>query len=85
VLVTYTTASRTLTLDTADARYGQAGTWNATIDTSPDGALTMDILIDRSSLEIFTVDGTAMTATVYPRYEESNAIEIVAAWWQSGL
>lgn len=38
----------------------------------------MDILIDRSSLEIFTGEGTAMIAAVYPRYEESNAIEIVA-------
>ena len=78
MLVAYTAVNRTLTLDTTNAGYGQAGTWEATIATSTDNKLTMDISIDRSSLEIFIGNGTAMTADVYPRYEDSNTIEIVA-------
>jgi beta-fructofuranosidase len=78
MLFTYSIANQTLTLDTTNAGYGQAGTWEATIATSANGTLTMDILIDRSVVEIFTGDRTVMTAAVYPRYEESNAIEIVA-------
>ncbi len=78
VLVTYNMASQTLTLDTTNAGYGQAGTWEAKIASSTNKKLTLDILMDRSSLEIFTGDGTSMTAAVYPRYQESNAIELVA-------
>lgn len=61
VLLTYITADRTLTLDTSDAGYGQAGTWKAVIDASGKKNLTLDIFIDRSSLEIFAGDGTVMT------------------------
>jgi len=78
VLVMYNTVNQTLMLDTTNAGYGQAGTWEANIATLADNKLTMDILIDRSSLEIFTGDGTVMTAAIYPRYEESNAIQIIA-------
>ncbi|KAH6874015.1 glycosyl hydrolase [Thelonectria olida] len=76
VLLTYTTADRTLTLDTSDAGYGQAGTWKAVIDVSASKRLALDIFIDRSSLEIFAGDGTVMTANVWPRYQESKGISI---------
>ncbi|KAH6976527.1 glycosyl hydrolase [Ilyonectria sp. MPI-CAGE-AT-0026] len=77
VLLTYTTANRTLTLDTKNAGYGQAGTWQAVIAGSARNKLTLDIFIDRSSLEVFAGDGTVMTATVWPRYQESKDIAIV--------
>ncbi|RSL98336.1 hypothetical protein CDV31_012651 [Fusarium ambrosium] len=77
VLLTYTTADRTLTLDTTDAGYGQAGTWKAVIDVSRKNKLTLDIFVDRSSLEIFAGDGTVMTANVWPRYQESKDVTIV--------
>jgi len=74
--LTYATADRTLTLDTTDAGYGQAGTWKAVIDVSHKDKLMLDIFVDRSSLEIFAGDGTVMTATVWPRYQESKDITI---------
>ena len=64
-------------MDTTNAGYGQAGTWSAAI-AAPNNVLTLDILIDRSSVEIFAGDGTAMTATVFPRYQESTDIKIEA-------
>jgi sucrose-6-phosphate hydrolase SacC (GH32 family) len=76
VTLYYTMASQTLMLDTTNAGYGQAGTWNATIATSSDKKLSLDVFIDRSSVEIFAGDGTAMTATVFPRYQESTDIKI---------
>jgi sucrose-6-phosphate hydrolase SacC (GH32 family) len=76
VTLYYTVASRTLSLDTSNAGYGQAGTWNAIIAASEDKKLSLDIFLDRSSVEIFAGDGTAMTATVFPRYQESTVINI---------
>lgn len=78
VLLTYTTANHTLTLDTTNAGYGQAGTWTTTLPVPADKKISLDILIDRSSLEIFTGDGTVMTAAVYPRYVESKDVKIIA-------
>ncbi|KAJ4320247.1 hypothetical protein N0V84_005945 [Fusarium piperis] len=68
VLLTYTTTDRTLTLDTTDAEYGQAGTWKVAIDIPRKNKLT---------LEIFADDGTVMTANVWPRYQEPKDITIV--------
>jgi sucrose-6-phosphate hydrolase SacC (GH32 family) len=78
VALTYNFANRTLTLDTTNAGYGQAGKWSAVISKPKNGVLTLDIFIDRSSLEIFAGDGTAMTVTVFPRYQESTDIKIEA-------
>lgn len=78
VSLVYTVANKTLTLDTTNAGYGQAGTWNAVIDVPSNNTLTFDVLIDRSSVEVFTGDGTAMTATVFPRYQESTDIKLIS-------
>jgi beta-fructofuranosidase len=78
VSLVYTFANQSLTLDTTQAGYGQAGTWSATIAMPANNILSLDILIDRSSLEVFVGDGTVMTATVFPRYQESTKIQIVS-------
>ncbi|KAJ4014764.1 hypothetical protein NW761_015151 [Fusarium oxysporum] len=75
VLLTYVVSNQTLVLDTTNAGYGQAGTWQAVIPGSSK-ELSLDLFIDRSSLEIFASDGTVMTATVWPRYQESKDIQI---------
>lgn len=78
VSVVYTVSNQSLALDTTQAGYGQAGTWTATIAKPSDGILALDILIDRSSLEIFAQDGTAMTATIFPRYQKSKDIKVIS-------
>ncbi|EHK96006.1 putative Beta-fructosidase [Glarea lozoyensis 74030] len=80
VTLYYSVKNQTLTLDTTNAGYGQAGTWNAVVAKSPDNKLSLDIFIDRSSVEVFAGDGTAMTATVFPRYQESTAYYVDAFW-----
>ncbi|EAA32020.1 glycoside hydrolase family 32 protein [Neurospora crassa] len=74
----YNFANRSLTIDTMNAGYGQAGTWEATIAKPADNRLSLDILIDRSSIEVFVGDGTAMTVRVFPRYQESKNIRITS-------
>ncbi|KAG0645257.1 Beta-fructosidase [Hyphodiscus hymeniophilus] len=74
----YNFANKTLTLDTTNAGYGQAGTWTAQIATPASNELTLDIFIDRSSMELFAGDGTVMTAKITPRYQESQDIKIIA-------
>ena len=74
----YDTATSNLILDTTNAGWGQAGTWETTIAVSSDKLLKFDIFIDRSSLEVFVGDGTVMTVTVYPRYQESKGIQIIS-------
>ncbi|KFZ25263.1 hypothetical protein V502_00255 [Pseudogymnoascus sp. VKM F-4520 (FW-2644)] len=74
----YNVATSTLTLDTTNAGWGQAGTWETTIAVPSNKSLTFDIFIDRSSVEVFVGDGTVMTATVYPRYQESKGIKIIS-------
>lgn len=76
VNLTYTFADQTLTLDTTNAGYGQAGTWKAVVAIPGDKKLTLDVFVDRSSLEIFAGDGTVMTATVWPKYQESSEIKL---------
>jgi beta-fructofuranosidase len=78
VSLVYNFANQSLTLDTTQAGYGQAGTWSAIIDKPANNLLSLDILIDRSSLEAFVGDGTVMTATVFPRYQESTGIKVVS-------
>ncbi|CZS88216.1 related to beta-fructofuranosidase [Rhynchosporium graminicola] len=78
VVLKYTFGTKTLSLDTTKAGYGQAGVWSAVIAPTKDGVLSLDVLIDRSSVEIFAGDGTAMTATVFSRFQESTDIKIEA-------
>lgn len=74
----YRKSTGTLTLDTTRAGYGTKGTWSTHVE--PDGGtLALDILIDRSSIEVFTGDGAALTARVHPRYRESDAVEFTAS------
>lgn len=77
-VLTYTTGSRALTLDTTNAGLGQPGKWEAVFDHPADNMLTLDIFLDRSVLEIFAGDGTVMSATVFPRYKENTGISVVA-------
>jgi sucrose-6-phosphate hydrolase SacC (GH32 family) len=74
----YTVATSTLILDTTNAGWGQAGTWETAIAVPSTKLLTFDIFIDRSSAEVFVDDGTVMTATIYPRYQESKDIKIIS-------
>jgi sucrose-6-phosphate hydrolase SacC (GH32 family) len=77
-VVTYTLATETLTLDTTQAGYGPKGTWDAILAISRNNILQLDILLDRTLVEIFGSDGTAITASIYPRYQESTGIVLVA-------
>ncbi|MET9373749.1 GH32 C-terminal domain-containing protein [Streptomyces sp. NPDC002992] len=74
----YEKADGTLSLDTTGAGYGTRATYRTQVKPSPDGTLALDIFVDRSSVEVFTGDGAALTARVYPRYRESQAVEFAA-------
>ena len=74
----YHVEDKILQLDTTNAGYAQAGKWEAEIDISSNDKLTLDIFIDRSGLEIFADDGTVMSALVWPKYQQSKDIELVA-------
>lgn len=76
-VLTYTLANKTLTLDTTKAGYGQPGTWSAVLDIPSSNILGLDILLDHTTLEIFGSDGTAITASIYPRYSQSTGIVMV--------
>jgi sucrose-6-phosphate hydrolase SacC (GH32 family) len=78
-VVRYTAATRTLVLDTTAAGYGTAGEWQAVLPPTADGSVCLRVLLDRSSVEVFTGDGTVLTGRVYPRYEESTAVELAAS------
>ncbi|MFD7324929.1 glycoside hydrolase family 32 protein [Streptomyces sp. NPDC059875] len=71
----YRKSTGTLTLDTTGAGYGTPATYATRTAPAADSTLTLDILVDRSSVEVFTGDGAALTARVYPRYRESTAVE----------
>jgi sucrose-6-phosphate hydrolase SacC (GH32 family) len=76
--LTYEVASGKLTIDTTRAGYAQPGTWSATIPQPKDGKVALDIFIDRSSVEVFSSDGTVISALVWPVYRESKTVQIVA-------
>ncbi|MFF8379280.1 glycoside hydrolase family 32 protein [Streptomyces sp. NPDC015661] len=71
----YEKTTGTLTLDTTDAGYGTPATYTTHAVPAADGTLALDVLVDRSSVEVFTGDGAALTARTYPRYRESDAVE----------
>ncbi|CRG88323.1 hypothetical protein PISL3812_05352 [Talaromyces islandicus] len=81
VLVAYDIAAKVLTLDTTNAGYGQAGTWQPVVN-AVNGKLSLDLFMDRSTLEIFAADGTTTTATIWPRYKESQDIKIAGTGGQ---
>ncbi|WP_425826672.1 glycoside hydrolase family 32 protein [Streptomyces fractus] len=74
----YSKSTGTLTLDTTGSGYGTAATHSAHVEPV-DGHLSLEVLIDRSSVEVFTGDGESLTARVYPRYVESDGVEFAAA------
>ncbi|WP_419994381.1 glycoside hydrolase family 32 protein [Streptomyces boninensis] len=74
----YEKSTGTLTLDTTRAGYGTRDTFTTHAEPDADGVLSLDILIDRSSVEVFAGDGAALTARVYPRYRESEGVEFAA-------
>lgn len=76
-LLSYDVATRTLTLDTTNGGYGQAGKWQAVLAKPADDKLALDIFLDRGILEVFAGDGTVMSATVWPRYKQSTGISLV--------
>jgi sucrose-6-phosphate hydrolase SacC (GH32 family) len=67
-----------LVLDTTRSGMGDGGTFRAAARPDADGVLRLRVLVDRSSVEVFAADGTALTARVYPRYAESDAVRVVA-------
>ncbi|MCW2912221.1 MAG: hypothetical protein JWN52_289 [Actinomycetia bacterium] len=75
----YDLATHTLTLDTTRAGYAAGGTWSATAAPDDHGKLHLRVLIDRSTAEVFTGDGTALSARLYPRYHESDQVELSAS------
>ncbi|KAJ6779620.1 hypothetical protein PWT90_05634 [Aphanocladium album] len=77
VKLTYTVAGSKLTLDTTSAGYGPAGVYEVD-DVIVGDDLYLTVLLDRSTLEIFTQHGTAMSASIFPRYQESRKITIQA-------
>jgi sucrose-6-phosphate hydrolase SacC (GH32 family) len=76
-VLTYTTGSRTLTLDTNNAGLGQPGKWEAVLAKPSDNKLKLDIFLDRSVLEVYAGDGTVMSALIFPRYKENTGISVV--------
>ncbi|MBT2444267.1 glycoside hydrolase family 32 protein [Streptomyces sp. ISL-36] len=74
----YEKSTGTLTLDTSAAGYGTRATYTTHVEPRADATLALDIFVDRSSVEVFTGDGAALTARVYPRYRESDAVEFTA-------
>lgn len=77
-LITYTVATKALTVDSTQAGYGTQGAWSATVAVASDNTLSLDVLLDHTILEVFSSDGTAITASIYPRYAESTGIILVA-------
>jgi len=67
-----------LVLDTTRSGMGDGGTFRAVARPDANGVLRLRVLVDRSSVELFAADGTALTARVYPRYTESDAVRVVA-------
>lgn len=74
----YRKSTGKLTLDTRRAGYGPGGVWSTTAHPDAQGRLSLDVLIDRSSVEAFTGDGASLTGRVYPRYRESRDVSIAA-------
>lgn len=76
--LTYTVATKTLTLDATQAGYGYPHSWSVTPAIPSNNILDLDILIDRTLLEVFCADGSVITASIYPRYVESTGVNLVA-------
>ncbi|KNB16551.1 hypothetical protein FOXG_15099 [Fusarium oxysporum f. sp. lycopersici 4287] len=77
-LLTFDRGAGSLTLDTTNAGYGQPGKWKAFVAKPDDKKFSLDIFLDRSVLEIFTGHGAVFSANIFPRYQESEEISIVA-------
>jgi sucrose-6-phosphate hydrolase SacC (GH32 family) len=75
----YDLSTHALTLDTTKAGYAAGGTWS--VNAVPDqwGVLGLRVLIDRSSVEVFTDDGLALSARIYPRYQQSDQVTLSAS------
>ncbi|KAM0196105.1 hypothetical protein ACHAPA_004748 [Fusarium lateritium] len=77
-LLTFDRGAGSLTLDTTNAGYGQAGKWTAFVAGSDDKKFSLDIFLDQSVLEIFSGDGSVFSANIFPKYQESHDIDVVA-------
>jgi sucrose-6-phosphate hydrolase SacC (GH32 family) len=75
----YDLSTHSLTLDTTKAGYAAGGTWSVTAAPDQQGLLGLRVLIDRSSVEVFTADGLALSARIYPRYQQSDQVTLSAS------
>ncbi|KAG5748073.1 hypothetical protein H9Q70_009265 [Fusarium xylarioides] len=78
VLLTFDRGAGSLTLDTTNSGYGQPGKWKAFVAKADDKEFSLDIFLNRSVVEIFSGDGSVFSANIFPRYQESEEISIVA-------
>lgn len=78
VRLTFAVQGSKLTLDTTGAGYGHAGVYEVGDVDVDSGNLNIQMLLDRSTLEIFTEDGATMSAVIVPRYQESKKVTIQA-------
>ncbi|MET0233255.1 MAG: GH32 C-terminal domain-containing protein [Kibdelosporangium sp.] len=78
VSLSYDKASHQLTLDTTRSGYGQGGVSTATVMPDVNGRLRLRVLTDRSTVEVFTADGTALSTRIYPRHVQSNVVSAFA-------
>ena len=77
-ILSFEFASKTMTLDTTNAGYGQAGIWKHAIASTANKKVTFDIFLDRSVLEVFVGDGTVLSMKIAPRFQESKDIKITS-------
>ncbi|HEY6737749.1 MAG TPA: glycoside hydrolase family 32 protein, partial [Actinopolymorphaceae bacterium] len=74
----YDVADGLLTLDTTRSGESDGGTWSVPLRPDASGTTSLRLLVDRSSVEVFGADGTALTALVHPRSADSDRVELAA-------
>lgn len=74
-------AAGRLTLDTRRSGYGAGG--EHTVRTSG-GTAELRVLLDRSTIEVFTAGGEALSARIHPRYAESTGVRLTGAGTVAG-
>jgi sucrose-6-phosphate hydrolase SacC (GH32 family) len=76
--IAYDASERTVSVDRTRSGIGDRDVVGGPIEPSGDGTLRLRVLLDRSSVEVFADDRSAVTARIHPNHRESDGVALFA-------
>lgn len=83
--IVYDASEQSVSIDRSRSGIGDRDVAGGRIEPAGDGTLRLRVLLDRSSVEVFANDRSAVTARIQPNHRESDRVALFADGGRVGL